>query len=103
MYTVSNDDFPFMTDEEVATYHEARRVDDSKQTEAQRRAVHQWEQQQNLMTLADLMEKLRSGGQVSKELNEKLEDLCVLAEFEMQPKFLSNSNSNSVLISGGVA
>jgi len=101
MYTASNDDFPFMTDEEVATYHEALKVDDSKQTEAQRRAIHQWEQQPNLMTLADIMEKLRDGEQVSKELDAKLEELCVFAEFEMQPKFLSSLAS--VLVSVDVA
>jgi hypothetical protein len=82
MYTASNDDFPFMTDAEVATYHEARRVDDLQRTATQRRAIHQWEQQPNLMTLADLMAKLKGGEQVSKELDEKLDELCVLAEFE---------------------
>jgi len=82
MYSASNDDFPFMTDAEVATYHEARKVDDSKRTETQRRTIRQWEQQPNLMTLADIMEKLKGGEQVGKELDEKLEELCVLAEFE---------------------
>jgi len=82
MYTASSADLPFMTDAEVTTYYQARETDEAKRTETQSRAVRQWELQPNLMALADLMEKLKAGGKMSEELDEKLEELCILAEFE---------------------
>lgn len=83
MQPLFDDDFPYMTDKEVAIYHRASLMNEDQRTEAEHKAIRQWGAQPNLMALHDLMEKLRADVEVSVCLDMKIEELCVASEAEL--------------------
>lgn len=77
-----NDSFPFMTDNEVKLYWEAMHLTECELSEDQKKALRQNANEADLLTLWDLMERLRDGLQVSNRLSKKLEALYRVMDAE---------------------
>jgi urease gamma subunit len=77
-----NDSFPFMSDDEVKLYWEAVGLPEDQRTQEQQKAVSQKYNEADLVTLNELMEKLRDGHEVSPLLEKKLESLYRVTDAE---------------------
>jgi|GEM_PF-2993894 len=77
-----DDGFPFMDDQEVGMYREAVGLSEEERTEEHNKAIQQKHNEADLLTLHELMEKLRDGVPVSERLNRKLEALYRVSDEE---------------------
>lgn len=77
-----NDSFPFMSDNEVSVFNEALSLPESEHSEDHKKAISQERNQADLLTLWELMEKLREGHVVSDRLAFKLEELYAVTDAE---------------------
>lgn len=79
---IRDDSFPFMNDDEVKLYWGAVGLPEDQRTEEQQKAVRQKHNEADLLTLNELMEKLRDGHEVSPLLERKLESLYRVTDAE---------------------
>jgi hypothetical protein len=79
---IRNDSFPFMSDDEVKMYWEAVGLPEDKMTEEHHRVLRQKHNEADLLTLNELMEKLKGGLDVSPLLTSKLESLYQVSDAE---------------------
>lgn len=77
-----NDSFPFMNDEEVKLYWGAVGKPEDQRTEEEQKAVQQKYNEADLLTLNELMEKLRDGLEVSPLLDRRLVSLYQVTDAE---------------------
>ena len=77
-----NDSFPFMSDKEVALYWEAVALPEEERSAEHKTAVQQARNEADLLTLWELMEKLRDGCCVSDKLSQRLYRLYEMTDAE---------------------
>lgn len=82
-YNTPNNDFPYMTDAEVALYWEAEKKPQSERSDTEKRVVMLESVQPDLMSLDALMDALKDGRVLSDRLRWKLEELVELSDLEV--------------------
>jgi len=78
----NNDSFPFMNDQEVTTYWEAVGLPQDQLETEHKRVLQQKENEPDLLTLNELMEKLKEGHVVSASLFSVLDNLYRVTDAE---------------------